>query len=863
MLNCEHYPEDHVKEKAKEIMKTGMEEEWEEYGVLGEHLGMSLLLSTATNAIMQNTKIPDGMTPENIATVLQFQRKSKMMRVMNNLNEAKAMVAKVRVEMSRTPKELSEETLCPVNTMDLYETGVKEKMENGEMTSETLTKMITKFGRRLYPNHKAAVTRGISNKDYEELLTIALTPGALRDALANTGAKFAPLKYWCPATLGMGAKQEKGTVESEPKNSEEGAQRGDQQDQVEGGIDKGGEEDKGEDITEQEREEGKTIVVITGILMMMDPKTYLPIGTLPYNGDRMGKTLEEQMKTAIVLWKDKMVKPFTKVQTKSAGDRMELEMEGDVKDIALTAARVIRENLGKIFGESILTRGIRVLTNEGEQGGGNKEGILGTPTKFTTGNWEDRCTPTPGEKQKEEMTSQMKEMEIKKKLGISLGGESLMEFDNLDDIAKHIPFGENENKDEVDLRKEKGGKNEEEVRVAIKHIKKKEMEELQNPLKEMKVHAQGYAKQIKTEKARMIKAQLPTWLAKTMDKDKARRLFMKIQELDPDDVIEAMEPEKFQKLKEANRTTPNKFKYGNHSHGSNVEFEYRLKIKSIEEFTGLPCTPEDILNEYLPMLHWAVTQNGHTLCIVRKHGDEERSEVGRDGIFPTGDDLSQYCYERRVSVDQGVTEFVIVIRSTYKGIGGIRNIKTMQSSEMGKLKNDMDNMGIKHVQLDGRIEVGETPVVMAVHSYTNDDDITIKQEIVDRVYQQSGVKLDTGTFKIGLAAVTFLKETAMVKTVLAKEEHKEILRRTITSITKDKTTPGAVTEHYEFVSTSKESERERQILKAAIEKHRTLMQDKISIDLTGIPAKADFYRIVPEVTLMKMMKKRTDIQLQG
>ena len=94
------------------------------------------------------------MTPENIARVLQFQQKSKMLRVMNNPNKAKAMVVKVRVKMSRPPKEFDEETLCQVNTMDLYNNGVKEKIDSGEMTKEILIKMIIKCGQILYPNHK-------------------------------------------------------------------------------------------------------------------------------------------------------------------------------------------------------------------------------------------------------------------------------------------------------------------------------------------------------------------------------------------------------------------------------------------------------------------------------------------------------------------------------------------------------------------------------------------------------------------------------------------------------------------------------------------------------------------------------------
>lgn len=149
---------------------------------------------------------------------------------------------------------------------------------------------------------------------------------------------------------------------------------------------------------------------------------------------------------------------------------------------------------------------------------------------------------------------------------------------------------------------------------------------------------------------------------------------MTLQEKDDTKLIEAMDPWRFDNYTKNNHRSPNKFRHGSMNHGSNVEYEFEIRLRTTDE-RGEEINLEHVLHEYLPTAHWAVTQNGHSFCIVRQEGGK-KEEVGRDGIFQPSEEINTCCHGVKLGINDRFKEAILTVRTTYKGFAGILSKQT-------------------------------------------------------------------------------------------------------------------------------------------------------------------------------------------
>ena len=102
--------------------------------------------------------------------------------------------------------------------------------------------------------------------------------------------------------------------------------------------------------------------------------------------------------------------------------------------------------------------------------------------------------------------------------------------------------------------------------------------------------------------------------------------------------------------------TPERYIYGTTCNGTNVEYEMKIRIIS-EDKTGMVGPPQDSLPGYLDALFTMLSKNRHSFELRSPPQRDTLPSVGREGNFPSGDQLSKYIAESFTSADGTIQYF--------------------------------------------------------------------------------------------------------------------------------------------------------------------------------------------------------------
>jgi len=241
-----------------------------------------------------------------------------------------------------------------------------------------------------------------------------------------------------------------------------------------------------------------------------------------------------------------------------------------------------------------------------------------------------------------------------------------------------------------------------------------------------------------------------------------------------------MTPTGFQDFLSNLDARPTEFKYGRDSHGSNLEYDYRLKIhhttpKRMDD--GWVNQPGIVLNTYLDSLTDILRYYGHTARI--NPSPENPLNIPTIDILAANKQLddstaSRYVYARQQTESGHIKSSEIYITTSYTELGSPPRTQTIEGQEarMYLHAQRKDHFGAHKLE---RTIHDNPPCVMLARSIRAEDDYRIKAEIIDRT-KASGVNIPPEHFDIVWTTVyspnTHKKAAAKCITVSPKYHHK-------------------------------------------------------------------------------------------
>ena len=137
-------------------------------------------------------------------------------------------------------------------------------------------------------------------------------------------------------------------------------------------------------------------------------------------------------------------------------------------------------------------------------------------------------------------------------------------------------------------------------------------EPLLDPIKELKQKEAHLWRQMDyTKRKTHLMGGLPGFLKQHVSLEKVRKAIHQLAELTASDFLRTLQPANFKMFLNQLGVPEKRFRYGRDSHGSNVEYTMRIRIKSIGN-NGLPGKPEHALGGYLAKTKHLMTLSLHT-----------------------------------------------------------------------------------------------------------------------------------------------------------------------------------------------------------------------------------------------------------
>ena len=118
----------------------------------------------------------------------------------------------------------------------------------------------------------------------------------------------------------------------------------------------------------------------------------------------------------------------------------------------------------------------------------------------------------------------------------------------------------------------------------------------------------------------------------------------RLAELTASDFLCTLQPENFKMFLNQLGVPEKRYRYGRDSHGSNVEYTMRIRIKGTGN-NGLPGGSEHALGGYLAKTKRLMQLSSHTFRILPQTTEQGRGPPGDDGDFGDDAELQHYVRE--------------------------------------------------------------------------------------------------------------------------------------------------------------------------------------------------------------------------
>jgi len=372
-----------------------------------------------------------------------------------------------------------------------------------------------------------------------------------------------------------------------------------------------------------------------------------------------------------------------------------------------------------------------------------------------------------------------------------------------------------------------------------------------DPIGEMGLHAIGWDMKLPTEKkAHLIMENIGPYLNRILPTQDAVRAHEKLVLMRGNKIVQLMHGPSFVGFLNTLNLSPVTYKYGGTSDGSNVIYQFRIMFKCANP-AGWQRSPESILYQFCSSAAFTMQHHRHTFKLIQGPWEVNRQAYDWIDHTPKEEDLQSFAHEIASSHDGALLSFVFYVQTSYVGFVWRRQFPQLISSEMGHFCNTWKyDMAISMRCLE-RIEIGRVPIVMMLGSFTRDDDIMIKEELMIRAKLQLKSNLDGAKFEVGTHTFRSGMGPTTIKVVLAKEEDANILRGILINVKPSSEHGFMATVGYDIVTTARDTEESRRIFDQRLSQHRQQSTQYTSLDISGIPITANLFTIVPSQSLME------------
>ena len=221
-----------------------------------------------------------------------------------------------------------------------------------------------------------------------------------------------------------------------------------------------------------------------------------------------------------------------------------------------------------------------------------------------------------------------------------------------------------------------------------------------------------------------------------------------IKKFNTEEINNMMTPSGFQKFTQGLHAKPTTFRFGRHSHGSNIEYDYTLRILHVGSYQnneiGWKNYPGAVLREYLCILGPMTSFFGHTATLNPTPSNKELQKIPISEITEDTPDetLEKYVYNKTLTRDaSSIQSFDIFITSSYSELGRPGRQQTIEGNEARNYAQSLHRNEFAIKRLD-RMVHGNPPCIMLANSIRGEDDHRIKAEIMSRLHT-SDIKIPT------------------------------------------------------------------------------------------------------------------------
>ena len=166
----------------------------------------------------------------------------------------------------------------------------------------------------------------------------------------------------------------------------------------------------------------------------------------------------------------------------------------------------------------------------------------------------------------------------------------------------------------------------------------------------------------------LIISRAPTMLATHLPSGLHWKAFEQMKVMEPRDLLYRMNRKTYANFLRQLGHTPERYIYRTACNGTNVEYEMKISITSVDK-TGMLGPPQDSLPGYLDALFTILSENWHSFELRSPPQRDALPSVGREGNFPSGDQLSKYIAESFTSADGTIQYFEFYCTSSYEKLG--------------------------------------------------------------------------------------------------------------------------------------------------------------------------------------------------
>jgi len=372
-----------------------------------------------------------------------------------------------------------------------------------------------------------------------------------------------------------------------------------------------------------------------------------------------------------------------------------------------------------------------------------------------------------------------------------------------------------------------------------------------DPIGEMGLHAIGWDTKLPTDKkAHLIMENIGPYLNRILPVQDAVRAHEKLVLMRGHKIVQLMHGPSFVNFLNTLNLSPVTYKYGGTSDGSNVIYQFRLMFKCSNP-AGWQRSPESILSQFCSSAAFTMQHHRHIFKLIQGPWEVNRQAYDWVDHTPEEKDLQSFAHEIASSPEGALLSFVFYIQTSYVGFVWRRQFPQLISMEMGQFCNTWKYEMAISMQCLERIEIGRVPIVMLLGSFTRDDDIMIKDELLARAKLQLKSNLDGTKFEVGTHTFRSGLGPTTIKVVLAREEDANILRGILINIKQSSEHGFVATAGYEIVTTARDNDESRRIFDQRLNQHRQQSSHFISLDISGIPITANLFTLVPIQSLME------------